>query len=137
MSVQSVVGIYQVLAKLLKASPKPLTCVELYDFPEVRKYAADTNKVSDYLGHMYRRGFLNRAPSQGVGFARWAYGWKDPKLEPKITSRRAQPKLSVINTEATEKVRRTIAEKAAVKVVEDGDDIIIDTLHFTIRIHTK
>lgn len=137
MSVESVVGIYQVLAKLLKASPKPLTCVELIDFPEVRKYAADTNKVSDYLGHMYRRGFLRRYPSQGVGFARWAYSWKDPKIEPKIVTRHAQPKLGVVNAIVDKEVKRVIAEKAAVRVTEDGSDLVIDTMHFSIRIHQK
>lgn len=55
MSFKNTFGIYQVLERLLKAANRPLTCVELFDAPEVRQLAPDVNRVSDYLGHMYRR----------------------------------------------------------------------------------
>lgn len=32
-------GLFNVLEAHLKAATKPLTCVELYDFPGVREYA--------------------------------------------------------------------------------------------------
>ena len=50
-------GIYQLLENRLKATGEtPLTCGELYEFPEIRELARDANRVSDYLGHMWRRG---------------------------------------------------------------------------------
>ncbi len=47
-------GIYAILEKLLRATNenKPLTCTDLFDDPEVKKYADFPNRVSDYIGHM-------------------------------------------------------------------------------------
>ncbi len=101
MSFRNAFGIYHVLERILKASPKPLTSVELFDSPDVRQFAEDVNQVSDYLGHMYRRDYLSRVPSRGIGQARYAYTWKHPKLGSRVDTpvqRKAQPKL-VLRTE--------------------------------------
>ena len=79
--------IYKALEKHLQTIPEPLTAPELYEFPEVQVHAADANDVSDYLGHMWRRGLLSRypAPPRGASMARWAYKWKEeptPTAEP-------------------------------------------------------
>ena len=57
--IKSEAGIYKILEDLLRASgDTPLTCVDLYNDPKVRKHATDANKVSDFLGHMWRLGLL-------------------------------------------------------------------------------
>lgn len=83
MVIKSEFGIYRVLEKLLKETDVPLTCVDLFEKAEVRKYAADANKVSDYLGHMWRRGLLQRyhAAKTSTSLARYAYTWKTAQDE--------------------------------------------------------
>lgn len=38
-------GLFNVLEAHLKAATEPLTCVELYDLPDVRKHAESANRV--------------------------------------------------------------------------------------------
>lgn len=88
--------IYSVLEKHLRVAQYPMTCVNLMDIPEVRESAvesygtdirATTNKLSDTLGFMWRRGLLTRflAPKDGDSFAKYAYIWdkKDDARPPK------------------------------------------------------
>ena len=51
-------GLYRLLEKLLREAEGPMNCNELFDIAEVRDYAASPNRVSDYLGNMWRRGLL-------------------------------------------------------------------------------
>lgn len=78
--------IYAVLEKHLRAAPYAMTCVNLMDIAEVRQVALETygndhtvatNKVSDNLGFMWRRGLLTRfpAPKNGGSLAKYAYIW--------------------------------------------------------------
>ena len=54
-------GIYAILEQLLRATSEPLTCVDLFDrIPGVKRYAGAPNRISDYVGHMWRRGLLQR-----------------------------------------------------------------------------
>lgn len=142
MSFRNAFGIYHVLERRLKSSKTPLTCVELYDYEDVRKYADDINRVSDYLGHMYRRGLLSRVHSKGVGSARWAYSWKDPEVGAPV-NRKMQPKLSVVNLRDIE-TRSTldgesvvIVDRPSVRISEHGNDLIVETLHFTLTLTPK
>lgn len=93
MSIKSTKGIYNILEKYLRAAATrggggALTVTALMDIPEVRaaaleEYTADddvrvaTNKLSDALGLMWRRGLLTRypAPKESNSFARYAYIW--------------------------------------------------------------
>jgi hypothetical protein len=73
-------GLFQVLEDILKASGQPLTATELYDGHEqVRALASSANRVSDYLGNMWRnKGVVLRlpAPKTNNSSARYAYQWK-------------------------------------------------------------
>jgi hypothetical protein len=118
-SFRNAFGIYHVLERLLKASQKPLTSVELFDSPDVRQYADDINKVSDYLGHMFRRDLLSRVPSRGYGMAKWAYFWKNPKVGTRVPAQRhAAPRLVVKNLEEPSS---TPSLKTPLRVVENAD----------------
>jgi hypothetical protein len=72
-------GLYQALEKILRKARKPMDCVELYDIREVRDFAATPNRVSDYLGNMWRKGEVKRLPGPSTEHsgARWSYQWKD------------------------------------------------------------
>lgn len=80
-------GLYKVLEKILREANRGMSCVELYDFPEVREHAASPNRVSDYLGNLWRRGFCTRTMSPGddKSRARWLYKWKDATVPKVIT----------------------------------------------------
>ncbi|MGZ5175375.1 MAG: hypothetical protein ACXWIS_14560 [Burkholderiales bacterium] len=83
MVIKSDAEIYRVLEKHLKATKNPMTCVDLYSKLDVKNLARDANKVSDFLGHMWRRGLLKRAyaPKTSTSFARYAYTWQDEKQD--------------------------------------------------------
>lgn len=75
---RSETGLYHALCETLKTAGRPMTCTELYAVPAVRKYAINANRVSDYLGNLWRDHLLTREPAPRTEFssARWAYKWK-------------------------------------------------------------
>lgn len=141
-------GVYHVLEILLKATDKPLTCVELYDDPDVKKFAPNVNKVSDYLGHMWRRGLLGRMPAaKQVGSqARWSYFWKNdtavpnallgPKAERPAPAPVQVPELPEDTTEQTT-TSTEILSKPSIAISESGGVVVIDLPSLVITIKTK
>lgn len=127
MAIKSEALIYKVIETHLKASgDRPLSCVDLWDHSDVRLNAKSTEKVSDYLGLMWRRGLIQRwtTPATGLTKARFGYTWKevsDDALE-------AKPILSVV---------KTSYKKANVTMTEVDDMIVLDFDHFTITIRSK
>lgn len=106
MPIQNEDGLYAALAQALKAHKKPMDCHELYDLPNVRKHAQSANRVSDYLGNMWRKGQLTRTPSGGESRARWVYQWRVGNPETSAPARGAQvlvarPKLNITETADT------------------------------------
>lgn len=126
-------GIYAILEKLLRATNenKPLTCTDLFDDPEVKKYADSPNRVSDYIGHMWRRGLLQRwtAPRNLNNKARYAYTWKDKTtVEPVPDKVSRMPDLKVLKSPLT---------KPNVTIIEDENEIVLDFAEFTITVRSK
>lgn len=68
-------GLYEALEQELKKTGNPMTCAQLFDIPAVREHAATVNRVSDYLGNMWRKGEVLRlaAPREYNSRARWMY----------------------------------------------------------------
>ena len=127
-------GIYAVLERLLKATDDnhPLTCTDLFDDPEVKKYADSPNRVSDYVGHMWRRGLVQRwtAPRTLNNKARFAYTWKGaPTVEPLPDKKVSHmPDLKVLKNPLT---------KPNVVVTEGDNEIVLDFAEFTLTIRSK
>ncbi len=126
-------GIYAILEKLLRATNenKPLTYTDLFDDPEVKKYADSPNRVSDYIGHMWRRGLLQRwtAPRNLNNKARYAYTWKDKTtVEPVPDKVSRMPDLKVLKSPLT---------KPNVTIIEDENEIVLDFAEFTITVRSK
>ena len=93
MAIKSSREIYRVLEEAIRASATPMTCVDLLEIDKIRKVAvaeygkdmrATTDKVSDALGLMWRRGYLKRfpAPQPSKTLARFAYLWDDKVSRP-------------------------------------------------------
>jgi hypothetical protein len=125
--IRSAAGIYTILEKLLRETKEPLTCVQLFDSGQVRQHAESADKVSDYLGHMWRRGLLARypAPKHGSSMARWAYIWKDQPADTPRPEIRQLPGVEML------------LDRPAMQVYESGRQVVIDLPNLVIRIDMK
>lgn len=86
MNQKSEEGLFDVLEKELKKRKEPVDCVTLYnESAAIRDRASTPNRVSDYLGNMWRKGQLLRLPApRGEGNkSRWLYAWKGKAPAPK------------------------------------------------------
>lgn len=126
--------IYNVLDRYISKATTPLTAPELMEIPEVRDAAIDrfgkdiqitTNKVSDTLGFMWRRGVIKRfpAPEDPRYRARFCYGPQTPPQTEEVREIPPPPSPSL-----SSKPRFTITEK--------DDKVVIEFEKVTIIIKT-
>lgn len=116
-------AIYQVIETALTGSTQAQTCAMLMDRPEVRaaavaKFGADvqiaTNKLSDLLGFMWRKGILDRFPAPpSTSMARYAYALRNQILDSAAIS------------------------KHALSIIEREGEVVLDFKQFTIVIKPK
>lgn len=134
MSIRSEKAIYQVLEKHLREAPEPLTCVDLIDRSDIyrefsKEYGGDkqslTNKVSDALGFMWRRGLVTRfpAPRNTVTLARYSYVW-DKKQDAR-------------SMESPPSVPLPDLKKSGFIVNEYGDGVMIEFEKFIVWVRPK
>ena len=118
-------GLFPALEKALKAATQPLDCQALYDMPEIKAHAASVNRVSDYLGGLWRKGVVVRlpAPKSENNRSRWLYEWKGNR----------GPKLH----DAIEYTPRILADRPTVLITEEGNVITIEMPHLIISIRQK
>ena len=111
-------GLFPALEEALRHAAEPLDCVTLYDMPDIRKHAASVNRVSDYLGGLWRKGLVVRlpAPKSDNTRSRWMYAWKGSKTS----------KLYTKLEEAVEYTPRIIADRPSVLITEQGSTITIE-----------
>jgi len=119
-------GLFPALEAALKAASEPLDCQTLFDMPEIRKHAASANRVSDYLGGLWRKGLVVRLPAvkNENNRSRWAYEWKGNK----------GPKLYA---EALEYAPKILADRPTLLVTDDGNNVTIETPNLIIQIRQK
>jgi hypothetical protein len=116
-------GLYDLLEALLKKANRPVTCVDLFALPEVKAKAASVNRVSDYLGGLWRKGRVSRSPAarSSKDSSHWAYSWRTEKYA-------KAPKRSQTETS------RVLTRNPNVVITEDGDSITIVAPKFTITL---
>jgi hypothetical protein len=125
--------IYECLDKVFDSATEPLTCVDIMENPEVRAAAVSrwgkdiqeaTEKLSDTLGFMWRRGIIDRfaAPLNPRNKARYAYAKKKvvEDLEPVLY----EPKVRTKN-------------KGDLEIVERDGEIVLNFEKFTIVIKPR
>lgn len=119
-------GLFPALEAALKAASQPLDCQALFDMPSIREHAASVNRVSDYLGGLWRKGLVVRlpAPKESNSRSRWVYEWKGHK----------GPKLYA---EAVEYAPKILADRPTLLVTEEGNVITLETTHLIIQIRQK
>lgn len=116
-------NLLEILEKVLAASNAPMDCNELFDIPEVRACAASANRVSDYLGNLWRKGKLTRVPATDPGRGpRWKYQWKK--------------KIRVGST-GLEYIPKLLADRPTMLISEQGDQVQIELADLTILIKQK
>lgn len=110
----------------LRQSEQPMTFQELYDIPEIRSLAPSPNRVSDYLGVMFRAGELSRLPAEGgeQSRARWKYIWKE-KVTPEM------------KTLAREYRPKPILDRPNLHISEDGSCLTLEMPEILIQIQIK
>ena len=132
MGIRSTRDIYQLIENKLREANQPLTVTALMDDMNIRREALSefgddvrtaTNKVSDVLGFMWRRGVLTRypAPRETNSFARYAYSLVKVAEEPP-----PKPLLSP-----------TRSSKMLVGITEHSDCVEIEFERFTVLIRPK
>jgi hypothetical protein len=113
---------------VLKSAAEPLDCNQIFDIQSVRALAPSANRVSDYLGVLFRRGLVSRVPSDkdGNSRARWKYIWKGKPLP--AWRKDIQP---------VDYRPKAILDRPNIYISEDGDNINIDLPNLTITIKKK
>ena len=121
---QNETGLFPALEAALKAASEPLDCQALFDMPEIRPHAASVNRVSDYLGGLWRKGQVVRlpAPKSESTRSRWMYEWKGQKGP------------SLYGLEYTPKI---LADRPTMLVTEEGNVLTIEFPNLIISIRQK
>lgn len=135
MAIKSGKDIYNVLEKHLRAAAYPMTVTMLMDIQEIHDTAIAelttegdvreaTNKLSDTLGFMWRRGLLTRfpAPKESNSFARFSYIWDQQE-----NSRPVQDT----------PIARANAGKIGFTITEIDDGVLLEFQKFTVMIKSK
>lgn len=127
-------GLFPALEEVLKNATEPLDCHDLFDVPEVRKHAQTVNRVSDYLGGLWRKGLVVRlpAPKEDNKRSRWTYSWKGRKTryDGPITSPTETPVGELYTP-------RVIADRPSVLITEEGTTITIELPNLVIVLRQK
>lgn len=84
-------GLFGALEAELKKAKESLDCAALFDRPSIKAHAVSVNRVSDYLGHLWRKGKVLRLPSPKDDRirARWMYVWRPQQPTPRPTAEEA------------------------------------------------
>ncbi len=128
--IKSDATIYQILEELLRAAgSNPQTCTDLYDDSRIRELASNANRISDYLGHMWRKGLVQRwyASKNVATRSRYAYTWIEqvPEAPEPVERLTVVPRM------------KPSPEKPNIMVTEDDGCITLDFKEFTITVKRK
>jgi hypothetical protein len=123
-------GLFPALEAVLKKASEPLDCQTLYDMPAIREHAASVNRVSDYLGGLWRKGKVVRhaaSRADGTRGPRWAYSWKGDR----------GTKLHAKLNEGLEYTPKILADRPSLLITEEGSKVTIELPNLILVIMTK
>jgi hypothetical protein len=128
--------IYPIIENALTGATSPVTCADLMDRPEVRaaamrRFGNDiqiaTNKLSDLLGFMWRKGVVDRfSASSSRTMARYAYLLRQVDLSKQDAEPKPIPSPVVSGS--------TIAD---LTITESNGEITLDFKQFVVKIRPK
>jgi hypothetical protein len=122
MAIKSDAEIYKILERHLKSSKEPLTCTALWDHADIKQHARSAEKVSDFLGLMWRRGLLQRwaVPKTSTDRSRFGYTWNENPAD-------AEPI----------QLGSTPAKRADVNITEENGRVTLEFEKFTVTIQPR
>lgn len=102
--------------------------------PEIRKHAASVNRVSDYLGNLWRKGLVVRIPAPKIDGvrSRWLYAWKGPR-GPKLYAAQGVD----LPVKGIEYTPRVLADRPSILITEEGSTITVELPNLMLVIKTK
>lgn len=117
-------GLHPALEAALRAATEPMDAQAFFDMPSIKEHAASTNRVSDYLGVLWRRGDVVRTPAPKIAGSRsrWLYEWKGQR-GPKIYG--------------TEYVPKILADRPTMLITEEGGTVTLEFPNLIIMIKQK
>lgn len=121
--------LFPAIESALRAADEPLDCNQLFGMPAINQIAPSANRVSDYLGIMFRRGLVSRVPSDRSdgSKSRWKYIWRNKDV-PAVR----QKALQVMDYSP-----KAILDRPNIYISEDGVNINIELPHLSITIKKK
>jgi hypothetical protein len=117
-------GLFPALEKALRSATMPLDCNDLYEMPSIKKKAASVNRVSDYLGSLWRKGRVVRLPAKDSDDrrSRWRYEWKGERLN---------------TADSVAYEPRVLADRPSMLITEEGNVVTIELANMVISIRQK
>jgi len=123
-------GLYPALEAALKKATEPVDAQAFFDMPSIREHAPSANRVSDYLGNMWRKGLVTRVPSSNpTSRSKWAYQWKGTKSKTLLGN---IPHEAPISYEP-----RILADRPSMVITEEGSLITITYPNLVIQLRYK
>jgi hypothetical protein len=132
---QTETGLYEALEALLKSADKPLTCIDLFDQQHIKELAHASTRVSDYLGHLWRRGKVTRTPAarSDNDNSRWAYSWRVAQPGERNSDDVRREHLQLVHDSASAKK----LNKLDMQITYDDESVTIKLPSMTITIQHK
>ena len=126
-------GLFGALEAELKAATEPLDCATLFDRASIREHAASVNRVSDYLGNMWRKGLILRlpAPKDDRTRARWLYLWKPLAVKKKPSL--AESVEAAVDFGSV----KTLLGRPNIEITDEGDSIVITLPNFSVTVKKR
>jgi hypothetical protein len=118
--------LFPAIEAVLKEATEPLDCIQLFDMPSIRAIAPSANRVSDYLGVLFRKGLVSRvAGGSSNSRARWAYLWRNKET----------PAWRKVKEADTIEFRpKALMDRPDLYIAENGDFVNIELPGFSITI---
>lgn len=119
--------LFPAIEAVLKEATEPLDCIQLFDMPSIRAIAPSANRVSDYLGVLFRKGLVSRVAGGGGSNsrARWAYLWRNKE---------APAWRKVKEADTIEFRPKALMDRPDLYIAENGDFVNIELPGFSITI---
>lgn len=122
--------LFPALEQALKEASEPMDCNQLFEMAAIRSVAPSVNRVSDYLGVLWRRGLVSRIAGGSPGTrTRWKYLWRHKEAP---AWKKAPPSAEVIDFRP-----KAILDRPNIYIAENGDFINIELPNLSINIKKK
>ncbi len=121
--------LFPAIESALRNADEPLDCNQLFRMPDINAVAPSANRVSDYLGILFRRGLVSRIASDRAdgSKSRWKYFWRKKEI----------PAIKQKDVKVLDYAPKAILDRPNIYISEEGEHINIELPHLSITIKRK